>query len=598
VRTTSLYSTRYRRYSRETAPRWCSKSQVYIYIYLALQIPGGLKLHLIQRIIFWFDLAHTLAHHTRAPRMDGAWWRLRVPGRTLFLAALLLATCGGGSRRWAGAEQTTELDEDEPEAEFLPFHQEFKVAQKALETQVLSYTVDTAVQGDNKGLRRYDNVEMQLSTENGGNSLVRTANNIKAWVWIFQVWNGQDIPLYRIAQLEPGIGNYRFHVEHVDVGYKPTECVTIAKNPGGDALNGAWCANVSRNEFTRSVLGSSPGELQAPSASCQCLRVNASNMIVLKVKVFCESGTAKKRCGGSMYGTLIQITTKLAKKAQTYLECFPGYFLPEPSGDCTDCPMGWIANASHNTKNASGVSSCYQCTMGKQAQNHRVCVDCPMGFISASTRQTCDICPAGKYMDDVGSPASECKRCAAGEFSTQPGADTVQYLLPCPSGEYQPGTGSDRCFPCTGATEGATTCAGCGVGSRKDAMNETEADCVACGPGKYSDKAGVEKCTFCPSGFFNTTLKVTCDACPAGRFMLYNFSHGAISSEECQLCPMGLFNPAAGALGVGSCKNCPAGFFNAQTGASTLDACSACDPGKYSDSEGATDNNICKGARR
>ncbi|XP_078695699.1 uncharacterized protein LOC144924446 [Branchiostoma floridae x Branchiostoma belcheri] len=163
-------------------------------------------------------------------------------------------------------------------------------------------------------------------------------------------------------------------------------------------------------------------------------------------------------------------------------------------GRCVEgCRPGQKAvKADHN------AFTCHQCRPGHE---------CKLG----DERE--DICPAGTASNDN---RTMCVPCAAGEFSSAPGAASCQK---CPAGKYSTGGGSSSCL-----------------------------DCPA---GKYSEAVGSTGCKVCPAGQYSSTAASSgCQDCPAGRYS------NTAGSTSCHYCPAGQFSSTAGST---SCLSCSAG---------------------------------------
>ena len=158
---------------------------------------------------------------------------------------------------------------------------------------------------------------------------------------------------------------------------------------------------------------------------------------------------------------------------------------------------------------------------------------CPRGTFSTLVGQSqCTECPAGKYLDDIGSSADDCKNCPSGKFST---------------------------------AVGATGCSGCGVGQ---IYNDSNAQCVFCTAGKFSSVDETE-CRDCAPGFWSDEGVGSCVPCEIGT---YSNETAATSIETCVECPIGTYGSNEGAV---QCVDSPANTYQMKTGAVLAD-CRAC----------------------
>ena len=70
------------------------------------------------------------------------------------------------------------------------------------------------------------------------------------------------------------------------------------------------------------------------------------------------------------------------------------------------------------------------------------CMGCSPGFFSSQPSLQCQPCPAGSFIDSIGS--TSCRPCNSGYYSP-PGQKVCP---PCPAGTFSAAAGSPQCFPC------------------------------------------------------------------------------------------------------------------------------------------------------
>ena len=224
------------------------------------------------------------------------------------------------------------------------------------------------------------------------------------------------------------------------------------------------------------------------------------------------------------------------------------------------------------------------------------CVNCAIGRYSNFTElpwpTSCDLCPAGFYINRVG--ADRCEACASGKLSSADGT----YCKDCEAGEYSfnntacvlcsPGTYAPRpqaeaCLPCLAGSKtnlllGSTTCSPCDAGTFS--AGETN-NCTLCPRGRYSP-SGQEKCISCEVGTFASTEgSETCPRCSAGTYA------SVPNSTSCTDCELG---KAQISVGQDYCLLCQAGSFSNEVGATS---CSKCPAGRATNSTGTIECAVC-----
>ncbi|XP_075462631.1 uncharacterized protein LOC142498007 [Ascaphus truei] len=267
------------------------------------------------------------------------------------------------------------------------------------------------------------------------------------------------------------------------------------------------------------------------------------------------------------------------KTAQFLLNgpCPLGHYCPEGTQSPKPCPVGTLKNAT----GGSTVESCVPCSAGHFCASvglsspTGVCAAgfyCPANFISVGP--TAFLCPKGHF-------------CTAGAV----------HPAPCPTGQYQPNSGSDFCIPCQPGFYCQETVAGnprhcpphsyCPAGALYP---------FPCPDGTFTarDESGLREkgeCLPCPPGQYCRGGKLQ-GPCAAGHFCLagsseytpyvQNFSRSSLS--ECHwgqmcaaICPAGFYCPEGTILP----KPCPANTLRASPGARHREDCLSCPLGHW-----------------
>ncbi|XP_061917834.1 uncharacterized protein si:ch211-286b4.4 [Entelurus aequoreus] len=168
-------------------------------------------------------------------------------------------------------------------------------------------------------------------------------------------------------------------------------------------------------------------------------------------------------------------------------------------------------------------------------------IPCPVGSVRNTTGgvslESCSICPPGQYCTAEGlvKPSGPC---AAGFYCPFDFSSTTPYAficpkghycpqgsalaLPCPTGEYQPNHGSDRCIPCR--------------------------------PGFFCEEAIVGEPQPCPPHSFCPAGTMVPHPCPSGSYTDPNVG-GLQEDRQCSPCPPGRFCKAGRIQGT-----CAAGY--------------------------------------
>ncbi|XP_071497013.1 uncharacterized protein [Diadema antillarum] len=290
-------------------------------------------------------------------------------------------------------------------------------------------------------------------------------------------------------------------------------------------------------------------------------------------------------------------------QGSTTNECDPGFF----------CTIGVNVRAPNGMNNTGVGGSCYaghECPQGSAAPT-----PCLAGFYSGYTqRDSCDVCPAGKYCENATVVPLECPvghycpdgteysdqfPCPAGTYNNVTGQTNLTDCLYCPPGMYCEGTGLD--YP-SGLCDEGFYCSGASPSKRPFDVGvlvnnsyvypmdtcHPEFDCVCpdyinstgglCGPGYYCPQ-GSAKALNCPAGMYCETpgLASPTGNCSAG----YYCNHTSFEPDQ-YICPAGYYCPE----GTGVPFACPAGSYSYTEGNVELGNCLNCTAGQYCAGEG------------
>lgn len=325
----------------------------------------------------------------------------------------------------------------------------------------------------------------------------------------------------------------------------------------------------------------------------------------------CVAGTFKSVVGSagcSSCGENTYSTTTAAVSATTCQACPTNSLAPEASDDVSDC----VCVAGYERSN----DICVACAPGyANPSAGGTCVACGNGEYSSSSAQTtCATCPgtSGHELTAVNSIAG-CL-CDPGYTGTN-GVCTI-----CQAGTFKASSGSEPCETCASGTisgDGASVCSSCpdnsvgGGSSIDDCLCEPGFQrsgdlCVACVEGKYKNETSNAVCLDCEAGTFSDAAQtVQCDACPIDTYQsltgqtvcqncIANSASGNGSAVEtdckcvqgytrvdgsCALCLVGYYKDT---ISNGACSACPSGYTSATTGSVALSDCQPCTGNTYS----------------
>jgi len=145
--------------------------------------------------------------------------------------------------------------------------------------------------------------------------------------------------------------------------------------------------------------------VQGLSSCLDCPTGRYNPLIAQSVCASCSGGTANNRTGST--------------SSSDCRTCSAGWYAPEASAECLECPGGRFANTS-------GQSSCPFCANGS---------------VVTEDRTDCDLCEAGFYASWP-STAGECQPCPEDTFSAASGSAEC---LVCVAPDFTDGNGSTAC---------------------------------------------------------------------------------------------------------------------------------------------------------
>ncbi len=240
---------------------------------------------------------------------------------------------------------------------------------------------------------------------------------------------------------------------------------------------------------------------------------------------------------------------------------------------CDVCPAGKYSDQVHNI-------ACQQCpasktTLGIGATSVINCVTCPRGY-RIDSQYLCEACLPGTY--NVGGII--CYACPVGSYATNSAASSCLF---CARGKYGVLTGqvdnSSCAYDCPLGTFGYNgKCWTCSEGNYASSLASTQ--CTHCIKGKYQTIKGATSsdCIQCPNGMYNhpSFTPSTCYRCAAGKF---NFNLQLNNATFCYSCAPGSYTTA---LASSTCILCAAGTYSSMPERSSATACLGCAGGTYS----------------
>ena len=328
--------------------------------------------------------------------------------------------------------------------------------------------------------------------------------------------------------------------------------------------------------------------------------------------------------------------------------CPSGAFLNTSSGACQACPIGSYMDVEKHV-----FIQCKMCETGKTTQvagskSSSDCYRCMPGHFYNSSSSMCNLCPTGKYQDEINKDAckdcgngtttlefgsknpSDCvSLCGAGEFLN----DTADMCLGCPKNTYQDKTHhrSKECKDCGNGTttlefgsknpsdcvllcgageflnDTADICFDCPKNTYQDKTHHRSKECKDCGNGtttlEFGSKNPSDCVLLCGAGEFLNDTADMCFDCPKNTYQ--DKTHHR--SKECISCGPNKITNETGQSEISQCfvsckkgsfldksdsqcKKCPKGEFQDQPG---QDQCKQCPEGKTTTSDGKFNKSAC-----
>ena len=232
--------------------------------------------------------------------------------------------------------------------------------------------------------------------------------------------------------------------------------------------------------------------------------------------------------------------------------------------DGSKCPAGTIANSftsacescipgMYNDK--QGSTYCKMCPgnahspVGSASTND--CSGCRVGYQFTENDPACEICIAGRYMDETTSSVALCKKCTVGYFLSDASGTRADLH-----------DNSNDCFKCQSGTissplGGSDFCFSCGPGEYQFTINATaeKYKCKNCPMGFYTELKGLMSCKACPLGFqIDSEKSPYCLPCGSGTYT------DQTSQTKCKNCMLGKYRKHHAGSRYFLCVDCPKGF--------------------------------------
>ena len=172
----------------------------------------------------------------------------------------------------------------------------------------------------------------------------------------------------------------------------------------------------------------------------------------------------------------------------------------------------------------------------------------------ANNPPSCNICPAGQYLNTT---TNSCTQCPAGSACTggiSPQGQPIQ-PTPCVAGTYA-AAGATTCTTCPVNTycpgTGNNAPTNCPAGQTSLAGSISQAACTT--PACTNGANNPPSCNICPAGQYLNTTTNSCTQCPAGSACT-----GGISPQGQPIQPTPCVAGTYAAAGATTCTTCPAG---------------------------------------
>ena len=268
-----------------------------------------------------------------------------------------------------------------------------------------------------------------------------------------------------------------------------------------NGLDGSDCLACAADSFSRNA--------STNASDCSC-NAGFSPGIYQEGCNYCDPGYFKAEPGPELCDACAAGTYNPFQNATRCLDCYAGAVALEASvalDDC-ECLAGSAVNAS--------AFACQTCAPGSfGALQGGTCEACGNGTFSAEAGLTaCATCEMHSSSNIV--PRVVCE-CDAGYDTQQacPGNSSCVRCRPCPVDFYKASFGDIGCTACQANSEShsasvpQSSCQ-CSVGFMQDGASE----CVACGPGTFSDTLDAVMCATCgDNDFANESASAQCKPC-------------------------------------------------------------------------------------
>ena len=212
--------------------------------------------------------------------------------------------------------------------------------------------------------------------------------------------------------------------------------------------------------------------------------------------------------------------------------------------------------------------------------------DCQQPYCVAASHTCRAACPAGTFVTNQ----NECQECRVTGYYCPAGATQSETTFACPAGKYS----------VTAGIHTEAQCIECSVGKYSNVPAATE-DCNICGANTYQDSIGQTKCKGCPDEkvIHDATsaekhdsvddCKINVPTCLSSQYLENNTCQNCEESYVCDgtskgLCPAGHY-----CAGDGPATECPTGRYGESLGQIHLnDACLLCSAGTFQTVPGQT----------
>ena len=226
---------------------------------------------------------------------------------------------------------------------------------------------------------------------------------------------------------------------------------------------------------------------------------------------------------------------------EEFIECDPGYFFSDRTGECLPAPAGSYVDAAGATTATKCPAGTYSSVLASLA-----CELAPYGYFTATEGSVEPTpCQPGSLSADEG--AIECELAPAGYYTSEIASANA---LPCPQGFFSANAGSSECTPAPAGysvpDEGSSQALPCEPG--RFASEEGMVDCEQAPAGYFVSEEAATEATPCSKGFFASNLgSVTCMQAPRGFYV------STVAATKATMCSSGKTTATAGATSSSAC---------------------------------------------